>query len=79
MKTLAIKKDILLIYDFEKDDSLKYLVVWKNGKIISHVRFECEDHAIAFATYLNVSAHVYLTIDLTMIFANGHSSFYGEI
>ena len=65
-----------MIFDFEKDKSLKYLVVWKKGKIISHVRFMKEDSAIDFASDLDVSAHVFLIFDLTMVFANSHSSYY---
>ena len=66
------------VFDFEKNEKLTYLVVWQRVKIISHVRFMYEEDAINFAASLNASAHVYLTSNMELIFANAHSSFYKD-
>ncbi|MFW9874519.1 MAG: hypothetical protein ACFFG0_15540 [Candidatus Thorarchaeota archaeon] len=51
-----------MVYQFEKNESLKYIVIWKqtNTFVIGQVRFTNKKDAIDFATNLGVKANVYL-------------------
>lgn len=50
-----------LVYEFEKDESLSYMVVWKqieNPLLIGQVRYKYKECAIKFAK--EIKGHVYL-------------------
>jgi len=63
-----------LIFDFEKDESLKYLV--KFGRKNTSVRFKTEEEAIDLAASLDIPAYVYSIPLYIIVFENEHTPKY---
>ena len=69
-----MKREKQLIFDFETDESLRYLV--KFGKKNSSVRFKTELEAIGLASSLDIPAYVYSIPLYIIVFENIHTSKY---
>ncbi len=63
-----------MIFDFERDESLRYLV--KFGKKNSSVRFKTEEEAIDLAASLDVPAYVYSIPLYIIVFENKYTPKY---